>query len=87
MMLGVNLKPYIDKAFREQVEGKTLKQVQYETALTWCARACVAAKLELTKDAEEYAHEAIEHAALADGNGELLREVRKALRSCGVPMP
>ena len=68
---------YLDKASDELAE-KTLHDIQIETALTWCGRACVAARLGLKQDAKEYAHEAIEHAALS-GQDDLLAGVREAL--------
>jgi len=77
--------PFDDKIAKAMTElrQKTLHQIQIETALTWAGRACAAAQLGLPEDAEEYAHEAIEHAALS-GNDDLLRDVRSTMRSYGV---
>lgn len=76
------LQHYIDKAEGELAE-KTLHDIQVETALTWCGRACAAARMGLDEDAKEYGHEAIEHAALADAD-RLLSAVRTALALHGV---
>lgn len=73
---------YLDKA-RKELAGKTLKDIQVETALVWCGRACVAAQEGNGHDAIEYAHEAIEHAALS-GFDDLLKDVRRMLRAYGV---
>lgn len=73
---------YITKASLE-LASKCINQIQVETALTWAGRACAAASLGLHADAREYAHEAIEHAALS-GHDALLRDVRAALRDHGV---
>lgn len=71
------LRPYVEKALTELSE-KSLHDIQVETALTWCGRACAAAQMGLPEDAKEYAHEAIEHAALSSEN-DLLERVRTAL--------
>lgn len=76
------LQHYLDKAQGELAE-KSLHDIQVETALTWCGRACVAARMGLAADAKEYAHEAIEHAALS-GVNDLLDAVRQALAFHGV---
>jgi hypothetical protein len=76
------LQHYLDKAESELVE-KTLHDIQVETALTWCGRACVASRMGLHEDAKEYGHEAVEHAALS-GLDDLLTTVRDALRFHGV---
>ena len=76
------LQTYLDKA-RNELAARTLRDIQRETALTWCGRACVAAQMGLESDAREYAHEAIEHAALS-GPDDLLGVVREALRFHGV---
>lgn len=72
-------------AFSE-LRSKTLKQIQVETAYKWAGRACAAALMGLHDDAEEYAHEAIEHAALS-GDDRLLGVVRDAMRRAGVTLP
>lgn len=76
-------KSYLDKALAEQATGKTLHDIQVETAFTWAARACVAARLDLHEDAKEYRHEALEHAALS-GDDALLKLIRAAMASFGV---
>lgn len=78
----VDLTEQIRKAASE-LQSKTLKDIQIETAKTWAGRACVAATVGLKQDAVEYAHEAIEHAALSGEEG-LLTDIRTALRACGV---
>ena len=80
----MNLQPFIDRAVVE-LERKTLNDIQVETALTWAGRSCAAAMNDNLADAIEYAHEAIEHAALS-GHGALLDEIRTALERCGVPL-
>lgn len=77
-----DLSPYIQKAEKD-LAGKTLHQIQVETAYTWGGRACAAAMMDRHDDAHEYAHEAIEHAALS-GDLDLLRGVREAMRRYGV---
>lgn len=67
------------KALKE-LESKTLNDIQYDTAITWCGRACAASMLGLMADAKEYAHEAIEHAALSK-SFELLYLVQNYLDS------
>jgi hypothetical protein len=79
----------IEKAIREalvELRGKTLHQVQVETAYKWAGRACAASMMGQHDDAEEYAHEAIEHAALS-GDDRLLGAVRAAMRGHGVALP
>ena len=71
------LAPYIEKGQKE-LEGKDLHQIQVETSLTWCGRACASAARGNLSDAREYAHEAVEHAALSGDYG-LLQEIRNAL--------
>jgi hypothetical protein len=61
----------------QELSGKTLIQVQTETAWKWAARAVAAFKSNKKEDFHEYCHEAYEHAALA--SVELLTEVRKAI--------
>jgi hypothetical protein len=74
----------IQKALPE-LGQKTLRTIQIDTAYTWCGRACAAAELGLHADAIEYAHEAIEHAALSGDNG-VLAELREAFALYGVPV-
>lgn len=66
-----------------ELQKKTLHQIQVETAYKWSGRACAAAMMGRMDDAEEYAHEAIEHAALS-GDDRLLAEVRRAHARFGV---
>lgn len=68
----------VEKA-KSELKDKTLKEVQIATAITWCGRACFAADKK-SEDAVEYAHEAIEHAALS-GDDALLKIIREKLRS------
>jgi hypothetical protein len=67
----------------EELQKKTLRQIQVDTAYKWSGRACAAALMGRMDDAEEYAHEAIEHAALS-GDDRLLAEVRRAHARFGV---
>lgn len=71
----------IEKASRE-LRSKSLEQIHAETAVTWAGRAYAAVRLGLESDAVDYAHEAIEHAALS-GNMELLVGIRTHLNACG----
>jgi len=73
----MNAKEYIDKGKAELLK-KTLNDIQKETAKVWMGRACAAALMGLHGDAKEYAHEAIEHAALS-GDDMLLINVRSVL--------
>lgn len=59
-----------------ELSQKTMEDIQRETAFAWCGRAIAAfAIFEETRDihnfsdAEEFGHEAIEHAALAGEPG------------------
>ena len=74
---------YVGKALAE-LRVTSLQQIQVETAQVWCGRALAAQMLGLTADAIEYAHEAIEHAALS-GDDALLRDVRAMLAAHGLP--
>jgi hypothetical protein len=58
-----------------ELREKTLVQIQRETAITWAERAYAARVLGFTADVSEYAHEALEHAALT-GDDMLLGRVR-----------
>ena len=76
----------IDEAIADglaELQKKSLRQIQVDTAYKWSGRACAAAMLGRMDDAEEYAHEAIEHAALS-GDDRLLAEVRRAHARFGV---
>jgi hypothetical protein len=70
---------------RADVTTRALGTIQKETAITWAARAVASLRLyhetrqpKWYSDAEEYYHEAIEHAALS-GDDELLNAVRAAV--------
>jgi hypothetical protein len=81
---GIDISAYITRAWNE-IEIKSLKDVQRETALVWMGRAC-AASMQLgvvSPDTVEYAHEAIEHAALC-GDDTVLRVVRESLADHGI---
>jgi hypothetical protein len=67
----------------QELRTKTLNDIQVETALKWAGRACAAATYGLWHDAIEYAHEAIEHAALS-GKDNLLRDIRAAMKAHGL---
>lgn len=71
----------VTEAIRE-LEEKTLDDIQVETARKWLARACAAKVMGLEDDAHEYAHEALEHAALAQSET-LIDEVRAELARYG----
>ena len=62
---------------------KSLRQIQFETAMVWYGRAVAAMTLAKTADAIEYAHEAIEHAALSGDMG-LLKNIRDGLGRNGI---
>lgn len=76
------------KEAKEELEKKTYREIQKSTAWTWASRAaasydnCAKAdkdKLVLWTVAEEFYHEAIEHAALVEGEEDLVKEVREAV--------
>jgi hypothetical protein len=73
---------YLRKGLTD-IAGKSLREIQAETARLWTGRACAAASMGRHDDAHEFAHEAIEHAALS-GNDALLRKVREILATYGV---
>lgn len=82
-----------------ELNTKTLCDVQIETAITWCGRAlaayyryhhlfanpnvAVTVKMQALADAEEFAHEAIEHAGLA--GPDVYRAVFDYINSAKVP--
>ena len=77
----------LEEAQRE-IGKKSRAEIEAETAWKWAARAAAAYVYYETgrtvrsnehwlADATDYYHEAIEHAALADHSGTLLREVRR----------
>lgn len=74
----------------DELAKKSLRQIQVDTAYKWAGRACAAAALSMenpntdyARDCLEYAHEAIEHAALC-GDSSVLQHVRSALATYGV---
>jgi len=73
---------YITRAL-EELRSKSLVEIQIETALVWCGRACAAARLGIHRDSDEYAHEAIAHAALS-GDDALLKYIRGLFAQYGV---
>lgn len=79
-----NINDYIEKAI-EEINHKTLEDIQVDTALKWCGRACAAKFLGKSEDAHEYANEAIEHAALS-GSDKLLNDIRRKMLSFGVTL-
>lgn len=75
---------------RKKLEEKSYHEIQKETAWTWSSRAVVSYEfvLEASKDqkiaswtvAEEFYHEAIEHAALTEEDApKLLKEIQDAV--------
>jgi hypothetical protein len=73
------IEQYIAEGVKE-LQQKTLDDVQTETALKWCGRAVAAAHLNRpTREVTEYAHEAVEHAALAESDN-LLPYIKSVLR-------
>lgn len=76
------LSEHVARALAE-LKQKELRQVQIETAMVWYGRAVASAMLHRTADAIEYAHEAIEHAALS-GTDSLLRDIRAGLARNGI---
>ena len=73
---------YVESGLRD-VQAKTLTEIQVETAYVWAGRACAAASMHMHDDAREYAHEAIEHAALS-GHMDVLADIDLALREYDV---
>jgi len=79
----------IEEAIKE-LQEKTLDQIQRETAIKWAGRALAARHLasesevaevqyQLSMDHNEYVHEALEHAALVEDEGQFLVELKKEL--------
>lgn len=75
----MTIAPFVQRALTEFQQGKTLRAIQHETALVWSGRAIAAQLTGKPADAIEYAHEAVEHAALS-GVPRLLDEIRGVLR-------
>ena len=77
----------LEKAKKELSE-KNLQQIQTETAWTWASRSAVSFENCLTAEGskklacwsigEEYYHEALEHAALVEGE-DVIGQVKQAL--------
>lgn len=61
-----------------EIQQKSLNDIQKETAYKWASRACAAYILNDKFRAHEFAHEAIEHAALH--SDEVLADIRKTLK-------
>lgn len=81
-MLRKRLK--LDEATAE-LEDKTYEQIQIETAWKWGSRAVAAYKLG-DPQAQEYEHEALEHAALVDDSGQLIAELTKEMSKYKLPI-
>jgi len=70
---------------QREISQKSRSQIEHETAFKWASRAAAAyglfrsnqKELRWLRDSADYYHEAIEHAALADHSGEVLRAVRE----------
>ena len=69
----------------KELTHKSLSDINVETAIVWTNRACAAMHMNKTDDAKEYAHEAIEHAALS-GSIPLLSDVYVTLGEYGIPI-
>lgn len=74
----------------EEVRGKTVEQINTETAWTWGSRAAACYQLSSEASSEEekdkwsslgddYRHESLEHAALVEDEGKLVGEVSRAI--------
>lgn len=79
----------IQKA-KDELKEKSYLEIQKQTAWTWASRAAVSydlaieekdlsRKVAIFQVAEEYHHEAIEHAALFEDAGQLLGQLDKEL--------
>ena len=71
---------------QRELAQKSRSQIEEETAFKWAARAVAAyrqvrvppyQKARWLRDADHYKEEALEHAAMADESGEVLRAVRE----------
>jgi hypothetical protein len=78
----------VDPATREEVLTKTDKLINVETAYKWAQRAVVAyvqfgkvGQIEWLLRAEDYRHEALEHAALVGDGGELTNLLESSMDS------
>jgi hypothetical protein len=78
--------PMLDLAKADaELRAKSLAEIQSDTAYAWASRAVVAMQFyqataapQWWNDAREYAHEAIEHAAL-NGNPMLVQAIEQAV--------
>lgn len=61
---------------RGDVASKTRPAINRESAWRWAALSVAAYEAGLPSDSVDYAHEAVEHAALADATGKELLAVR-----------
>jgi hypothetical protein len=76
----------IDEAL-DEVQNKKEEQIETETAYRWASRSCACYQLHketgLIKwllKAEDYCHEALEHAALAKDNGKTLKIIEAEIK-------
>lgn len=79
----------VDEALKE-LEEKSYRQIQEETAYKWGARAAASYQMLMSESgpkqlvlwtlAEEYYHEAVEHAALVEDGGEVLTNLHTQVR-------
>lgn len=68
--------PKIDVASAiEELQSKSLEDIEIETAYKWASRAIAAWRLGKIEDAVTYHHEALEHASLIDDDFETLKNV------------
>lgn len=68
----------------EELRSKSLKTIQCETAMKWAGRAIAAHFLNRPpEEVTEYAHEAVEHAALC-GVDHVLGQIRAAFDEVGI---
>jgi hypothetical protein len=75
---------------KDELKEKSYLEIQKQTAWTWASRGAasydlaieekdLSRKVAIFSVAEEYYHEAVEHAALYEDGGDLLKEVDKEL--------
>jgi hypothetical protein len=76
------LQGYIEAA-RSELKRSGMADIQRQTALVWYGRAVAAIELARPEDAREFAHESIEHAALA-GDMSLVVELHRRLAAIGL---
>jgi len=76
------------KEARDEIAAKTHRQIEVETAWKWASRAAAAYelvsnegedKLAIWSMAEEFYHESVEHAALSEDDGELIKKIKDAV--------